>query len=137
MWKYVSANNTINYIDILPNLIKKYNNNHRSIKCTPAFARAPSSYQHVYNALYNHCEDNDEVKPRFKIGDRVRILKKKKTFEKGFTQNWTGELFIVNGVRQNLSPIILRISKERQLKVLLISKSSKKQTKRCIPLTRY
>ena len=52
MWKYLSANNTIYYIDILPNLTKKYNNTyHRSIKCTPAFARAPSNYQHVYDAL--------------------------------------------------------------------------------------
>ena len=42
MWKYFSANNKINNIDILPNLIKKYNNTyHRSIKCTPSFARAP------------------------------------------------------------------------------------------------
>ena len=39
------CNNTMNYIDILPNLIKKYNNTyHRSIKCILAFARAPSSY---------------------------------------------------------------------------------------------
>ena len=45
MWKYFSANNTMKYIDILPNLIKKYNNTyHRSIKCTPAFSRATSNY---------------------------------------------------------------------------------------------
>ena len=99
MWKYFSANNTMNYIDILPNLIKKYNNTyHRSIKCTPPFARAPSSYQHVYDTLYNRREDNVKVKPKFKIGDRVRILKKKKTFE-GLTPNWTKELFIVSAVR--------------------------------------
>ena len=99
MWKYFIANNTMKYIEILPNLIKKYNNTyHRSIKCTPALTRAPSSYQHVHNALYNRPgEDNDvEVKPpKFKIGDRVRILKKKKTFEKGFTPNWTELLYIV------------------------------------------
>ena len=71
--------------DILPNLIKKYNNTyHRFMKCTPTIARAPSSYQHVHDALYNRPgEDNDvEVKPKFKIGDR--ILKKKKTFGKDF-----------------------------------------------------
>ena len=65
VWKYFSANNTMKYIDILPNLIKKYNNTyHRSIKCTPALARAPLSYQHVHDALYNRPgEDNDlEVK---------------------------------------------------------------------------
>ena len=90
MWKYFSANKTMKYIDILPNLIKKYNNTyHRSIKCTPALARAPSSYQHVHDTLYKRPgEDNDvEVKPKFKIGLRVCILKKKKTFEKGFTSN--------------------------------------------------
>ena len=54
----------------------------------------------MYDALYNRREDNDvEAKPKFKIGDRVRILKKKKTFEKSFTPNWTEELFIVSGVR--------------------------------------
>ena len=100
MRKYFIANNTMNYIDILPNLIKKYNNTyHRSIKYTPAFARAPSSYQHVYDALYNRREDNVEVNPKFKIGDRVRILKKTKTFEHGFTPNWTEELFIVSAER--------------------------------------
>ena len=81
IWKYFSANNTM----------KKYNNTyHRSIKCTPAFARAPSSYQHVYDALYNRREDNDvDAKLKFKIGDCVRILKKKNTFENSFTPNWT------------------------------------------------
>ena len=45
MWNYFSANNTMKYIDILPNLKKKYNNTyHRSIKCTPAFSRATSNY---------------------------------------------------------------------------------------------
>ena len=53
------------------------------------------------------------VKPKFKIGDRVRILKKKKTFEKGFHPpkldrrivhcEWCETI-------QNPSPIILRIS---------------------------
>ena len=100
MWKYFSANNTMNYIDILPHLIKKYNNTyHRSTKCTPAFASTPSSYQHVYDTLYNRREDNVEVKAKFIVGDRVRILWKKKTFEKGFTPNWTEELFIVSAVR--------------------------------------
>ena len=51
----------------------------------------------MYNALYNCREDNDvEAKPKFKIGDCVCILKKN-TFEKGFTPNWTEELF--SGVR--------------------------------------
>ena len=104
MWKYFTANNTAKYIDVLPSLIEKYNNTyHRSIKCTPSFAREPSNYQHVYDALYNTSE-GEKIKPQkppptFKVGDRVRIFKKKRTFEKGFTPNWTEELFIVSEVR--------------------------------------
>ena len=100
MWKYFIVNHTVNYIDVLPHLIRKYNNTyHRFIKCTPAFSRASPSYQHVDDSLYNRREANVEVKPKFKIGYSVRILKKKKTFEKGFTPNWIEELFIVSAVR--------------------------------------
>ena len=44
----------------------------------------------------------------FKVGDRVRIIKKKRTFEKGFTPNWTEELFIVSEVRAT-KPITYKI----------------------------
>ena len=31
--------------------------------------------------------------------DRVRIIKKKDTFEKGFTSNWTEEIFMIDEVQ--------------------------------------
>ena len=31
--------------------------------------------------------------PKFSIGDNVRITKKKKMFDKGYTQRWTEEVF--------------------------------------------
>ena len=114
MWEYFTTNNTTNYIDTLPSLIEKYNNTfHHTIKCTPSFARASSSYQHVYDALYNRGGEHRKgatvkTKTTFKVGDHVRILKKKKTFEKGFTPNWTEELFIVIGVRPT-KPITYKI----------------------------
>ena len=33
------------------------------------------------------------LEPKFSIGDHVRITKKKKTFDKGYTQRWTEEVF--------------------------------------------
>ena len=39
------------------------------------------------------------VPTKYKVGDRVCIVKKKKTFEKGFIPNWTEELFTVNKVK--------------------------------------
>ena len=94
MWKYFTKHQTGIYINILPEMIKKYNSTyHRAIKCTPTDALKPANYQHVFDALYagknrRICE---KTKPKFKIGDKVRITKKK-TFEKGYTTNWTEEI---------------------------------------------
>ena len=35
---------------------------------------------------------------RFKVGDRVRISKFKNIFAKGYTPNWSNEIFIVNKI---------------------------------------
>ena len=34
--------------------------------------------------------------PKFLIGDNVRITKKKKTFDKGYTQRWTEDVFKIS-----------------------------------------
>ena len=101
MWKYFTKNRTGVYFDVLPDIIKKYNNTyHRSIKCTPTDARKPSNYQDVFNALYNYNNTSPlNPPPKFKIGDQVRISKLKKTFEKGYTANWTEEVFTIQKVQ--------------------------------------
>lgn len=97
MWKYFTKHSTGKYIKILPEIIEKYNNTkHSSIGCTPSEARKPSNYQHVFESLYKspirHREKGQE-QPKFAIGDIVRITKLKKEFEKGYTANWTEEIF--------------------------------------------
>ena len=81
-------------------MVDKYNSTyHRSIKLTHSDARNPSNYQHVYNALYGNVQKS--TSPKFHIGDKVRITRKKGTFEKGFTPNWTEELFTISSVKAN------------------------------------
>ena len=38
---------------------------------------------------------------RLKIGDKVRRVREKKEFEKGYTENWSKEVYIVDAVRQS------------------------------------
>ena len=106
MWKYFTKNRTGVYIDVLPSIIEKYNDTyHRSIKCTPSDARKPSNYKHVFNTLYNSEDLNTtslRPSPKFKIGDQVRISKLKKTFEKGYTANWTEEVFTIEKVQATI-----------------------------------
>ena len=37
----------------------------------------------------------------FHVGDKVHILRKKGTFKKGFTPNWTEEAFTITAVKAN------------------------------------
>ena len=47
-------------------------------------------------------------KPKFKVGDRVRIFKWKNRFEKGFKGYWTSEIFEIDEIL-NTSPITYKI----------------------------
>ena len=47
--------------------------------------------------------------PKFSIGDHVRITKKKKTFDKGYTQRWTEEFFKILKI-QLIIPMTYKIT---------------------------
>ena len=40
----------------------------------------------------------------FRVGDKVRITRKKGRFEKGFTPNWTEEVFTISNVEATKPP---------------------------------
>lgn len=52
-------------------------------------------------------------KPKFKVGDCVRISKYKHNFEKGYTPNWSTELFIIKKVNKTL-PVTYHIEDQRK-----------------------
>ena len=105
MWKYFTANSTSVYINQLPDLVREYNNTrHSSIKMTPVKASKKENELKVWRNLYpEHLEIRD-IKPKFSVGDKVRISKKKKTFEKGYTTRWTEEIFMIVEVKRSRPP---------------------------------
>ena len=76
------------YFDVLDDIVNKYNNTyHKTIKMKPADV-ADDSF-----AKYN--EESNEKDPKFKVGDHVTISKFKNVFAKGYTPNWSEEIFVV------------------------------------------
>ena len=73
---------------------------------TTSDARNPAKYQHIHNALYAKVNTQKATSPKFLVGDKVRITRKKCTFEKGFTSNWTEDVFTISISHQR---ILLRI----------------------------
>ena len=51
-------------------------------------AHKPANYKHIHNALYVKVNARKATPPRFHVVDKVLIVRKKGTFEKGFTPNW-------------------------------------------------
>ena len=96
MWKYFSANSMNVYMNVLPDLIREYNNTrHSSIKMTPVKASKKENELRVRRNLYPEHLEIYDIKPKFSVGDKVRISKQKKTFQKGYTTRWTEEIFTI------------------------------------------
>ena len=77
------------YIDVLDDIVNKYNNTvHRSIKMKPI--------EVTNNSYAEYNEETNKKSPKFKVGDHVRISKYKNIFAKGYVPNWSEEIFIVS-----------------------------------------
>ena len=83
------------YFDVLDHIVNKYNNTvHRTIKMKPIDVTSDSY------AEYN--EDSNKKYPKSKVGDHVRISKRKNIFAKGYAPNWTKEVFVVRKIRNTV-----------------------------------
>jgi hypothetical protein len=104
MFKYFSANSTRRYVDIIDELVNRYNiAKHSSTKITPVDASMKANENIVWMNLYRGV-NSEPVKSKFSIGDRVRITKMKKTFEKGYTPRWTEYVFTISQVQYTDPP---------------------------------
>lgn len=108
MWKKFSLRGTYKWIDILPDLISNYNDNkHRTIQMKPKDVTAENEKE-ILHKIYGKYQVNRTRKIKFKIGDKVRISKYKHVFEKGYTPNWTTEIFTINQVK-NTDPVTYKL----------------------------
>ena len=75
---------------------------------TPIEASKKKNESTVYFNLYGDMKQLSS-KPKFKVGDKVRISEyKRKLLDKGYTPNWTEEIFLVDKI-QSTNPITYRL----------------------------
>jgi hypothetical protein len=105
MWKQFTLRGSHKWIDILPNLIESYNNTtHSTIGMRPNNVTA-SNEKEIYRSVYKPRQiKRSKRRRKFKAGDKVRISKYKNVFEKGYTPNWTTEIFTVTAVKNTNPP---------------------------------
>lgn len=92
MWKMFTVKGKYDWFGMLPKLVNEYNNSyHRTIGMKPKDVRR----KHVKEILKRINRKINLAKPKFKVNDKVRISKYKRTFQKGYLPNWTNEVFTV------------------------------------------
>ncbi|XP_051155166.1 uncharacterized protein LOC127288758 [Leptopilina boulardi] len=97
MWMQFSLRGNYKWYDILPNLISNYNNTkHRTIGMKPKDVTAEDV--EILKERFLKLRKIPLKKAKFKIGDKVRVSKYKSVFEKGYTPNWTTEIFTIDQV---------------------------------------
>ena len=105
MYRYFTFKNTRKWIDILPSIIKSYNNTpHTSLPkgLTPHQLRNRKCIQ------MSICSKDENLvdKVIFIVGDSVRLSKLKGIFEKGYVSNWTEQIFYIHSIDAKVKPIM-------------------------------
>ena len=100
--KIVFENGDANWIDVLPNITKQYNNRvYTSTKLSPKDASLKKNEGFVYKNLL---DKRNKIKPKFQINDLVRTADLKKTFSKGDTTNWSYKLYKITEIINDTIP---------------------------------
>ena len=83
------------YIDKLDNIVNEYSNTYpRTIKMRPIDFK--------YNTYINIDKEVNNKDPKFRVGDHVSISKYKNIFAKGYTPNWSEEVFVIKEIKNTV-----------------------------------
>ena len=83
------------YIDKLDGTVDEYNNtHHRTIKMKPVDVKD--------NTYIDFDKEVNDKEPKFKVGDHVRISKYKNILAKGYTPNWSEQVFVIKKAKNTI-----------------------------------
>ena len=89
VYKHITAISKNVYFDVLDYIVDKYNNTyHKTMKIK--LVNVGDEFFVEYN------KESNRKDPKFKVGDHARISKFKNVFVKGYTPNWSEEIFIID-----------------------------------------
>ena len=95
IYKYMTLISKNVYIDKLDGIVNEYNNTyHRTIKIKPIDVKD--------NTYINIDKEVNNKDPKFRVGDHVRISKYQNIFAKGYTPNWSEEVFVIKEIKNTV-----------------------------------
>lgn len=116
LYKSFSLNGNYKWFGlVLKNTLNTYK--HRTTKFKPIEVNKCNELIIKDNIKNSHKRLSVRFRPKFKVGDNVRISKYKHIFKKGYTPNWSTELFVIKKVNDTV-PITYHIEDQRKQTIL-------------------
>ena len=95
IYKYMTSISKNVYTEKLDDIVGEYNNTyHRTIKM--------KSHDVKDNTYIDFNKEVINKDPKFKVGVHVRISKHKNIFAKGYTSNWSEDVFVIKKVNNTV-----------------------------------
>ena len=95
LYKHMTATGKNAYYDVLDDVVNEYNNTkHNNIKMKP------KDIKNDNNRVY--IDEHYKKSARYNVSGRVRISKFKNIFAKGYTPNWSTEIFVINKINDTV-----------------------------------
>lgn len=115
MWKEFSKQGSYKWLSLLPNLVLRYNSTkHRTTGYKPIEITKRLVRTIRQRAFNNNRKTLDVRKPKFMVGTYVRVSKHRTVFDKGYTPNWTTEVFKIRQVKHTNPTTYLLVDANNQ-----------------------
>ena len=95
LYKHMTATGKNVSYDVLDDAVHKYNNTkHNTIKMKQKDVKNDNKRVYI--------DEHNTKSARYNVGDRVRISKFKNILAKGYTPDWSREIFIINKINDTV-----------------------------------
>lgn len=94
IFKHLTSNNTLKYVDSLENLTKTYNRRyHRTIGMAPSDVNERNIREVWFNTKASQNNRIRKEQPKFRVGTYVRVSKPNNIYAKGYLPNYSDEIY--------------------------------------------
>ena len=97
IFKYMTSVSKNVYINKLDDIVNEYNNTYHITIKTKTVDVTDNTCIDLIEVLRTNVKD-----PKFKVGDHVRISEHKNIFAKGYTPNWSEDVFVIKKVKHTI-----------------------------------
>lgn len=105
IWRFFTHTHTRRYIDVLDKIVSCYNNSwHSGIKMVPSKVNLENAAKARRNLILRYGDKQVLRKPKYSVGDLVRVSRARTAFRKAYEGGWTLELFRIARINTTRPP---------------------------------